>query len=110
MWTSAAALIAVAAAWFTYAAAEGASRKQVYEALESIVTGLERELELIRLWAGSEDTPGYSKEKPPNQYRLEAPDWQLPSRVIFTFDYPTVKNLTQSRYVNLLRPILDDFI
>jgi len=111
IWSSAATLIALTFAWVTFAVSAHESRRTRFEGLRNLVAGLEKELELIKLWAGSEEEgDGYLAAKKAEDYFKEQPDWSNPSRVIFKFDYPAIKNLTASQYVASLGSIIDAFV
>lgn len=110
IWASAAGLLALAVAWFTYFSAAKASRQRAYDGLMNTVTGIKKEMELMWHWTGRKGGDGYLQSKPDNEYVRENPDWQHPTRVIFSFPYPAIRNLTQSKYLNYLAEIIDDFV
>jgi hypothetical protein len=109
-WASIATLWAASGAWFTYVAAELASRQRTYEGIMSLIEGLEEELELVSQWAGGADgNQGYLK-KSPAQLSQEHTDWFNPSRAIFKFTTPTLSNLTSSAYASYLTPIIKPLV
>lgn len=111
VWSAVAALWALAAVWFTYKASVNASRQNTFQGLQNTITGVREELELISLWAGpDDDAPGYLDSKPREQWFNERADWRSPERIIYTFEYPTVKSLSSSPYVRYLEPIIADFV
>jgi len=111
VWSAVAALWALAAAWFTYKASVNAGQQSTFKGLQNIITGVREELELISLWAGpDDDAPGYLDSKPREQWFNERGDWRSPERIIYTFEYPTVKSLSSSPYVRYLEPIIGDFV
>lgn len=105
-WASIATMWAAAGAWFTYVAATVSSRQQTYEAILSLVEGLEAEFALISDWAsGGEGEKGYLS-KTRAELVQEHPDWLNPSRMVFTFDTPVLSNLTNSPQAKSLGPII----
>lgn len=67
-------------------------------------------MELMWHWAGRKRGDGYLRSTPAGQYLTQHPEWQHPSRVVFSFEYPTIRNLTRSAYLNYLKAIVDDFV
>ncbi len=111
VWSAIAALWALAAAWYTYHATVVANHENVFDGLQNMIVGIRKELDLISLWAGPEDNaPGYLDSKSRNEYFAEMADRRYPDRMIYTFDYPTIKNLTSSQYVRFLEPIISEFV
>jgi hypothetical protein len=109
-WASIATLEAASGAWFTYVAAEMASRRRDYEGILSLVEGLEAEFALVSEWAGGDEgNQGYLK-KTRAQLNKECPDWFNPSRAIFKFSTPTLSNLTNSPYANYLTSIIKPLV
>lgn len=109
-WASIATLGAASGAWFTYVAAELASRQRTYEGIRSLIEGLEEELDLVSQWAsGDEGNQGYL-QKSPAQLGQEHPDWFNPSRAIFKFSTPTLSNLTNSPYASYLTPVIKPLV
>jgi hypothetical protein len=109
-WASIATLGAASGAWFTYVAAEAASRQRTYEGILSLIEGLEAELALVSNWAaGGEGNQGYVSKTWP-QLIKENPDWFYPRRAVFKFSTPTLSNLSNSPYVKFVKPIIQPFI
>jgi hypothetical protein len=109
-WASIATLGAASGAWFTYVAAELASRQKTYEGIRSLIQGLEAELELVSQWAsGEEGSQGYL-QKNRAQLSKEHTDWFNPSRAIFKFSTPTLSNVTDSPYASYLTPIIKPLV
>jgi hypothetical protein len=109
-WASIATLGAASGAWFTYVAAELASRRRTYEGILSLIEGLEAELALVSGWAaGDEGNQGYVS-KTRTQLIKEHPDWFNPSRAVFKFSTPTLSNLSNSPYAKFLTPIIQPAI
>lgn len=109
-WASVATMWAAAGAWGTYAALEKATRKKKYEAITSLVEGLEAELALVSAWAsGDEGSEGY-----PTKTRLqlikEHPDWFNPSRMVFKFSTPRLNDVTNSPHVGSLGPVVRQLV
>ena len=105
-WASIATLGAASGAWFTYVAAELASRERTYDGIVSLIEGLEAEMDLVSQWAaGDEGNPGYLK-KTRAKLGQEQTHWFNPSRAIFKFSTPTLSNLTSSPYASYLAPII----
>src|SRR5438045_2744443 len=89
-WASVATMGAASGAWFTYIAAEMASRQRTYEGILSLIEGLEAELALVSEWAaGGEGNQGYVS-KTRAELVKEHPDWFNPSRAVFRFSTPTL--------------------
>jgi hypothetical protein len=110
-WAAIGTLLSAAGAWFTYVASAVSSRKDTHEALLSLIAGLEAELDLISQWAsGSEEDKGYLQTTTNEQFVVAHPEWFNPSFQIFTFDTPTLNNLTNSPQANLIRPIIQPFV
>jgi hypothetical protein len=110
-WASVGTLWSAAGAWFTYVAAAVSSRQQTYEGVLNLIAGLEAELELVSEWAsGGDQDQGYLQSKSQQQLIDEHDDWFNPTRLIFTFETPTLSSLTsspQARSVNsLVRPFV----
>lgn len=105
-----AALTGTGAAWFTYFAAVRQSQKAHHEGLRNVLQGIRQELRLIELWAGKDESDGYLEAKSKKDYQRDHADWSDPGRLIWTFDYPTIKHLTQSQYARRMQPILDSFV
>jgi hypothetical protein len=109
-WAQIATMWAASGAWFTYVAAAVASRQQTYAGLLNLIEGLEAELALVSQWAaGDEGNQGYVS-KPRSQLTHEHPDWFNPSRAVFKFSTPTLRNLTNSPYAKSLTPIIRPFV
>lgn len=105
-WASIATMWAAAGAWFTYVAAAISSRQQAYEAILSLIEGLDAEFTLISDWAsGEEGAKGYLS-KTRAELVQEHPDWLNPSRMVFTFHTPVLSNLTNSAQAKSLGPII----
>lgn len=109
-WASIATLGAASGAWFTYVAAELASRQRTYEAIRSLIEGLDEELALVSQWAGGEEGSQGYVQKSPAQLSQEHPDWFNPSRAIFKFSTPTLSNLTNSPYASYLTPVIKPLV
>ncbi len=110
-WAAIAALAAVGFAWFTYIAAAKASNERKHKGLQNTILGIEKELDLIASWAGDKEKGvGYLASTAKECFEEKFQEWSNPGRTIYTFDYPTIKNLTASDYVGYLRPIIDDFV
>jgi hypothetical protein len=106
-WASIATMWAAAGAWFTYVAAEVASRQRTYDGIMNLIEGLEVEFDLISGWAaGGEGNQGYVSNKTLAQLTSEHLDWFNPSRAVFTFNTPTLSSLTTSQYAKSLTPII----
>jgi hypothetical protein len=106
-WASIGTLWSAAGAWFTYVGAAKASRRQTHEGVLNLLAGIETELELVGAWAsGKEGDLGYMKCDDLTELTGKHPDWFNPSRLIFTFDVPTLNALTSSPYVRFLTPII----
>lgn len=109
-WASIATLGAASGAWFTYVAAELASRQRTYDGIRSLVEGLEAELDLVSQWAaGDEGNQGYLQKNRLELTKVHT-DWFNPSRAIFKFSTPTLSNLTNSPYASYLTPIMKPLI
>jgi len=109
-WASIATLGAPSGAWFTYVAAEVASRQRTYEGILSLIEGLEEEFALVSQWAsGEEGSQGYLQKSPANLAQ-EHPDWFNPSRAIFKFSTPMLSNLTSSPYASYLAPVIKPLV
>jgi hypothetical protein len=106
-WGSIATMWAAAGAWFTYVAAEVASRQRTYAGILNLIEGLEVELDLISGWAaGGEGNKGYLSNRTLAQLTSEHRDWFNPSRAVFKFNTPTLNTLTTSQYAKSLTPII----
>jgi hypothetical protein len=106
-WASIGTLLSAAGAWFTFVGAARASRRQRYEGVLNLLAGIETELQLVEAWAsGKEGDLGYLKCDDLRELTKNHPDWFNPSRLIFTFDVPTITSLTNSPYVSFLNPIV----
>jgi len=109
-WASIATLGAASGAWFTYVAAELASRNRDYEGIRSLVKGLEEEFELVSQWAsGGEGEVGYLV-KTNGELVKEHRDWFNPSRMVFTFNTPVLNNVTNSPYARSIGPIMGPLV
>jgi len=109
-WAQIATMCAASGAWFTYVAAAFASRQQTYEGILNLIEGLEAELDLVSQWAaGDEGNQGYVS-KTRAQLTQEHPDWFNPSRAVFKFNTPNLRNLTNSPYAKALTPIIRPFV
>ncbi len=105
-WASIGTLWAAAGAWFTYVAATLDSRRKTYDGVSNLVEGLEAELALVSEWAaGGENEMGYIKATRHQLVQVH-PDWFNPSRMIFTFDTPTLSGLTNSPHVKSIGPVI----
>lgn len=105
-WASIATMWAASGAWGTYVGLEISARKKKFEAILSLIDGIEAELALVSSWAsGEEGSRGY-----PVMTRLQLirqhPDWFNPSRMVFKFNTPGLNEVTSSPYVEALRPIV----
>lgn len=109
-WASIATLGAASGAWFTYVAAELASRQRTYEGILSLIEGLEAELDLVSQWAGGDEGNQGYLQKNRAQLTTEHTDWFNPSRAIFKFSTPTLSNLTNSPYASYLTPIIKPLV
>ena len=108
-WASIATLGAASGAWFTYVAAELASRQRAYEGILSLIEGLEAEMDLVSEWAsGKEGSQGYLKRT--RAELNKETNWFNPSRAIFKFSTPTLSSLTNSPYAKSLTPIIKPFV
>jgi hypothetical protein len=106
-WAAIGTLWSVSGAWFTFVDAARASRKRTHEGILNLLTGIETELELVSAWAsGNEGDLGYLKCDDLRELTKKHPDWFNPSRLIFTFDIPTINGLTSSQYVSFLKPVV----
>jgi hypothetical protein len=109
LWSCAAILLAAAASWFAYAAAQRNARDKTFEALQSIVVALEWELAFVRLWAQSKESPAYPQSKTELEYQNDDPSWMDPRGILRSFDHPGAENLTQSPYSRRLLTMSGDF-
>jgi hypothetical protein len=110
-WAAVATLWSAAGAWFTYVAATVSSRQETYEGILNSIAGIDAELELVSQWAsGGEHDQGYLQSKTQQQLIDQHGDWFNPSRMIFTFEAPTLNRLTSSPYAkslnNVVRPLV----
>jgi hypothetical protein len=110
-WSAVLTIWAAVGAWFTFAAAARASRKQTHENIMNLLAGIEAELELVSLWArGAEGNKGYLQEHDKEKLAKGHPDWFHPSRQIFTFDSPSLQSFTASpqlrRLSKIVRPLV----
>lgn len=112
IWGAIATLLAVAFAWFAHVAASLESRKRLYRGVSNLLMGIQKEMELIGHWAGDDEKGvGYLRATSKAEYFVEKlTNWGHPSRTIFHFDYPAIKNLTASEQVGFLAPIIDEFV
>ena len=112
-WGSVAQILGISAAWFAFVTERREARRRTFESVKDIITGLEAEMALISLWAsGKPDNPGYRPIAAEEYWKDERTraEWSDPERIIYPFDYPTVKSLTQSQHVRLLGPIIGEFV
>jgi hypothetical protein len=97
-WAGVATLWASAGAWFTYFSAARAAKRQEYEAILNLLTGIEAELELVSDWAsGGQDDAGYPQNRAIDELTREHEDWFNPSRQIFTVQRPLLDSLRGAR-------------
>lgn len=110
-WASIATLLAASGAWFTYYASVRAAHNQDDDAIRNLIAGIRSELSLISPWAsGEEGDVGYLQSKTLGELRQEHRDWINPSRVVYTFDCPTITNITSSPHLRRLQPILQSLV
>jgi hypothetical protein len=102
---AAAALWALALAWFTYVMSVRQQNQDEFLALKSIVTGLRVDLELMKDWTGAGGA-GYSK----TMTQAQAPsEWSRPDRMIWRFGFEAFPNLLSSPYLYRVRDIVETF-
>lgn len=93
-------LVTAAVAWFAYLYKW---EKDKIDTPGKILRAVEEELSLIKSWTGA--YPDTSKDD--YQKRKEYDEFYLPSRQVFEFDYPTIKNITDKEIIEFFS---DDFI
>jgi hypothetical protein len=107
-WASIATLWGAAGAWLTYFGTVWSNREERSAALSTLLSGLKTELVVVSDWASGEGK-GY-EQRPASELERERPDWFNPGRLIFSFECPTLRNLTNSPYIRELGPIVDDVV
>lgn len=111
IWGAIATLLAVAFAWFAHVVAALESRKRLYRGVSNLLMGIQKEIELIGHWAGDDEKEdGYLPKSRAEYFVEKLTSWGHPSRTIFHFDYPAIKNLTASEQVGFLAPIIEEFM
>jgi hypothetical protein len=99
-------LWAIAVAWITYVMITRSENKRLFESLQSTVSGLCSELDLMKPWTGA-GGEGYSK----TIGVANCPsDWWQPSRIIYKFGYDTIRGLSSSPYVYYLGDLVNPFV
>jgi hypothetical protein len=105
VWAAAGALIGAPIAWLAFIRERERARKEMVAGVENTLTGIEKELGLINLWAsGGEGNPGYpwhgNDAETRTFYRTQnqTRDWCDPRRKIFGFDWPAIRAFPLSEY------------
>jgi hypothetical protein len=110
-WAGIATLGSAAGAWFTFVATAYNSRRDTYEGIRNLLTGLKVELDFIKKWAsGDEGDPGYVLPTDPRELVTAKPEWFNPSRYIFTFEAPTLQHFTLSPHVRDLTSVVQPLV
>jgi|SRR5581483_394771 len=110
-WASVATIEAAAGAWISFWSTVKASRKQAYDSVLNLLTGIEAELDLVSAWAsGEEGSHGYLQSKTQQDLVNEHSDWFFPTRQIFTFDYPLLQTVTTYTQLRDLTPIVQPLV
>lgn len=112
-WGSIAQILGISAAWFAFVTERREARFRTFESLRDIIIGIESELALISLWASGGPTNLGYRQAPPEEYIKDPKtkeEWADPERIIYRFDYPTIKSITQSQHVRLLGPLIDGLV
>ncbi len=110
-WAAVGTLWSAAGAWFTYVAATSSSRRQDYDGISNLISGIEAELDLVSEWAhGDEGDQGFLASKTRLELVKENPDWFNPSRMIFKFDTPALNSLTSSPFAKSAVSQLPSFV
>src|SRR4051812_18285683 len=113
-WASLATLWAAAGAWATFIYTERAGRRAERAALDNLILGLKAEMSVMSAWAsGAEADVGYLRsEDDGNDDNLakKHPDWANPSRIIFPFDVPIIRNFTASDQVGKLGSLVEPVV
>jgi hypothetical protein len=104
-WASVATSWSAAGAWAAFVGTLKASKQQTYDGVLNLISGIEAELTLIEPWASP-----YPQSDSDEALAKKHTDWFNPSRQIFTFDTPTLNDLTSSSYVRYLAPVVPDFV
>jgi hypothetical protein len=110
-WASIATILGLAGAWLTYFAASQVAKREQNDELQGLLESLKTELNEISLWAsGGENSPGYLPN--PDQINLTTihPDWFNPSRQIYSFEYPTIRNITANSLLSKIRSIEEPLV
>jgi hypothetical protein len=111
-WAGIATMGSAAGAWFTFVATAYKARRDTYEGIRNLLTGIRVELDFIKEWAsGKEGDPGYVLPTDMAELVTQKQDeWFNPSRYIFTFETPNLQHLTVSPYIRHLARLVQPLV